>query len=75
MSKIDFSKIEYMLQSSMDFSLSEKQYEKLTGRKMPKDTAYLIQRSALSRFANKLGLRICVQEKTISFEKVENERR
>ena len=69
MAKIDFSKIENMLNSSLDFSLSEKQYEKLTGRKMPKDTSYLINKSALSRFANELGLKIKVQEKTISFEK------
>ena len=69
MSKIDFSKIETMLNSSLNFSLSEKQYEKLTGRKMPKDTSYLINKSALANFAEKLGLRIRVQEKTISFEK------
>lgn len=31
MSRIDFSKIEEMLKSSIDFSLSEKQYENLTG--------------------------------------------
>lgn len=69
MPKVDFSQIENMMRSSLNFSLSEKQYEKLTGRKMPKDTSYLIRRSALSRFAEEKGLKITVQEKTISFEK------
>lgn len=69
MSKIDFSELESILNSSIDFSLTEKQYEKLTGRPMPKDTGYLIQRSALARFAKSRGLRVQVREKTITFVK------
>lgn len=69
MSKIDFSELESILNSSIDFSLTEKQYEKLTGRAMPKDTGYLIQRSALARFAKSRGLRVQVREKTITFVK------
>ena len=69
MPKIDFSKIERMLKSSTDFTLSEKQYEKLTGRKMPKDTSYLVRKSALSQFARGLGLTVQVHEKTITFVK------
>ena len=42
MPSIDFSKIAEMLESSTDFSLSESQYKKLTGRTMPKDISYLI---------------------------------
>ena len=61
MSKIDFSELESILNSSIDFSLTEKQYEKLTGRPMPKDTGYLIQRSALARFAKSRGLRVQVR--------------
>ena len=45
MPSIDFSKIAEMLESSTDFSLSEKQ------------------------FAESRGLKIHVQEKTITFEK------
>lgn len=71
MSKIDFSKIEEMLKSSIDFSLSEKQYENLTGRKMPKDNYYLIKKSAIAKFADRLGLTIKVHEKTMTFEKKE----
>lgn len=69
MSKIDFSELESILNSSIDFSLTEKQYEKLTGRPMPKDTGYLIQRSALARFAKSRGVRVQVREKTITFVK------
>ena len=36
MPSIDFFQIAEMLESSTDFSLSEKQYKKLTGRAMPK---------------------------------------
>ena len=69
MSTIDFSALESIINSSIDFSLTEKQYEKLTGRAMPKDTGYLIQRSALARFAKSRGLRVQVREKTITFVK------
>lgn len=71
MSKIDFSKIKELIESSIDFSLSEKQYEKLTGRKMPRDNYYLINKSAIAKFANELGLTIQVHKKTITFEKKE----
>ena len=70
MSKIDFSRIGDMLDSSTNFSLTEKQYKKLTGRDMPKDTPYLIYKSALSKYVSERGLKIKVNEKTITFEKV-----
>ncbi len=70
MAKIDFSKLEDILSSSTDFSLTEKQYLRLTGRQMPKDTGYLTQRSALANFAKARGLQIRVREKTITFEKI-----
>lgn len=69
MPSIDFSKIAEMLESSNDFSLSESQYKKLTGRTMPKDISYLIHKSAVAKFAESKGLKIHVQEKTITFEK------
>ena len=69
MSKIDFTEIKKLINSSTNFSLSEKQYKKMTGRKMPQNTSYLFNRSAIARFANELGLTIHVDEKTISFEK------
>lgn len=52
MPSIDFSKIAEMLESSTDFSLSEKQYKRLTGRAMPKDISYLTHRSAMANSPN-----------------------
>lgn len=69
MAKIDFSKIKNMVDSSLDFSITEKQYEKLTGRKLPKDNSYIINKSALANFAKSNNLKIIIQEKTIRFEK------
>lgn len=71
MLRIDFSKIEEMIKSSIEFSLSEKQYENLTGRKMPKNNYYLIKQSAIAQFADGLGLSIKVHEKAITFERKE----
>lgn len=68
MSKIDFSQLGDILDSSTDFSLTEDQYQKLTGRKMPKEESYLTQRSALANYARSRGLKIRVQKKTITFE-------
>ena len=67
MLRIDFSKIEEMIKSSIEFSLSEKQYENLTGRKMPKNNYYLIKQSAIAQFADGLGLSIKVHENTNYF--------
>lgn len=69
MAVIDFSKIEDMLDSSLEFSLTEEQYKKLTGRQLPKNDSYLKNKSALSKLAKKKGLKIKIQERTISFEK------
>lgn len=70
MSKIDFSQLGDILDSSTDFSLTEDQYQKLTGRKMPQSEAYLTQKSALANFAMSRGLKIRVQKKTITFERI-----
>lgn len=70
MSKIDFSKIKKMIDSSLDFTLTEKQYKKLVNRDMPKNTDYLVKKSAVSKFAKDNGLCIKINERTISFEKI-----
>ncbi len=71
MPKIDFSQIEALLNSSSSFSLSETQYREMTGRGLPKDSNYIVKRSALAKFVKERGLRIKVNERTISFEKDE----
>lgn len=69
MSRIDFSSLSNMLDSSTEFTLTEEQYKNLTGRKMPQNTEYLIRRSALAMFAKEKKLKVCVQGRTITFEK------
>lgn len=69
MSKIDFSPIKEMIDTSLSFSITEKQYQKLIGRKLPKDNSYLTNRSALAKFAKENGLVIRINEKTLSFER------
>jgi len=67
--KVDFSKFLPLLESNEEFSITEKQYLKNTGREMPKDTYYLKHTSALSRKAEKYGYSIEVNERTIIFKK------
>ena len=55
MAKNDFSKLKSMLELSSGFSLSEQQYEKIIGRKMPKSSKYyLAKKSALAEFAKEM---------------------
>ena len=70
MSKIDFSELEDILNSSINISLTEDQYKKITGRNMPKSESYLVCKSALANFALSHGLRIHVQKKAITFERI-----
>ncbi len=67
--KLDFSKILPLFESNEEFSITEKQYLKNTGRELPKDTYYLVNSSALSKTAKKYGYSIVVKEKTIIFKK------
>lgn len=70
MSKIDFSELEDILNSSINTSLTEDQYKKITGRNMPKSESYLVRKSALANFALSHGSRIHVQKKAITFERI-----
>lgn len=68
--KVDFSKFLPLLESNEEFSITEKQYLKNTGREMPKGTHYLKHSSAFSREAKKHGYSIEVNERTIILKKV-----
>ena len=70
MSKIDFSKLGSMLESKTNLSLTEKQYEKIIGKKLPKSNSYLKNKSPLSKYVNDLGYIVVVKERTVSFEKI-----
>lgn len=67
--KVDFSKFLPLLESNEEFSITEKQYLKNTGREMPKDTYYLKHTSALSKKAKQYGYSIEVNERTIILKK------
>ncbi len=67
--KIDFSKFLPLLESKEEFSFTEKQYYKNTGKELPKNTRYLMKSSALSKIAAKYGYVIEVKERTIILKK------
>ncbi len=67
--KVDFSKFLPLLESNEEFSVTEKQYFKSTGKEMPKDTYYLKKRSAFSKEAKRHGYSIEVNERTIILKK------
>ena len=67
--KIDFSNFLPLLESKQEFSITEKQYQKNTGKELPKDPYYLKHSSALSKEAKRYGYLIEVNERTIIFKK------
>lgn len=67
--QIDFSKITPLFEANQEFSLTESQYSKSTGRSLPKYTYYLKNKSALSKLAKKYGFIIEVKERTICLKK------
>ena len=67
--RIDFSKFLPLLESNEEFSITEKQYLKNTGREIPKDTYYLKSKSAFAKLAKKHGYIIEVKERTICLRK------
>ena len=68
--RIDFSRFLPLLKSNEEFSITEKQYLKGTGKEMPKDTYYLKHNSALSKEVKKYGYTIDVNERTIILKKI-----
>lgn len=67
--KVDFSKIISLMKVNEDFSITESQYLKNTGREMPKNTWYLKNSSAFSKIAEKYGYTIEVKERTVLLKK------
>ncbi len=67
--KIDFSKIISLLEANEDFSLTEGQYLKNTGKELPKHTYYLKNASALSKLVKNYGFQIEINERTVNFKK------
>lgn len=69
MKKPNLTSIDLLLASGKNFSLTESQYCNETNATMPKDSYYLMNKSAVAKLAQKRGFRIIIKEKTIMFEK------
>lgn len=65
MGKLKVDKLLPLFEAKEDFSLTEKQYEKSTGKPLPKGYYYLKNKSALANLAKKYGYIIEIKEKTL----------
>ena len=63
------SEIDKMLAKGKDFELTDAQYEKLTGKPLPKNKYYLSNSSAIAQHAKKNDYCIEVIEKKIILKK------
>ena len=70
MAKLDFRDLVPLFEADKEFSLTESQYKKSTGKTMPKDYYYLKNKSAIANEARKYGYCIEIKEKTVCFKKV-----
>lgn len=64
-------KIIELLESGEPFSLTESQYKSNTGLSIPKDSSYVVRKSAVAKKAQEYGYKITVRQRTLSFEKEE----
>lgn len=67
--KLNLIKFIPLFETNRNFSITESQYLRDTGRSMPKDTSYLKNKSAFSRAAEKYGYSLEIQERTINLKK------
>lgn len=61
--------LDSLFEQGKAFSLSDAQYEQKTGVRLPKNTNYILKRSALAKKCEKHGFKMYVQEKVVFFEK------
>ena len=59
-----------LFESNSDFSLTETQYEQMTGANLPQRKKYIEADSALSKLAQKYGYKVIVQKRTVLCEKI-----
>lgn len=62
-------KIIKMLESGEEFSLTDSQYKRKTGLKIPKNNTYVVKNSAIAKKAKEYGYKLVLQERTLTFEK------
>ncbi len=65
-----FTELISLFESNTDFSLTEEQYEEMTGAPLPKETNYLLKKSAVAKRAVEHGFQLVLNERTISFKKI-----
>ena len=68
----NFNELSAHFEADSDFSITEEQYEQMTGVPLPKGTNYLLNKSALSKIAKKRGFKLILNKRTISFKKLIN---
>ena len=66
----NLKEIERLLNTKTELTLTDAQYKKKTGRSIPKDKSYVVNKSALARLCKKLGFTITVQERAVIMKKV-----
>lgn len=59
-----------LFEAQSDFSLTESQYAEKTGAALPKDSYYLLKKSAVARAAMENGYEVLLNERTILFKKI-----
>lgn len=61
-----FDELEHLFDGNVEFTLPEKEYEKLTGASLPRNKKYLINQSAFSKWLQERGWSIVnVEEPTV----------
>lgn len=69
--KPKFTELISLFESNTDFSLTEEQYEQMTGAPLPKGSYYLLTKSAVAKSAAEHGFQLNLNERTISFKKID----
>ena len=67
--KPKLSELKELFEKGEDFELTDAQYEKRTGCRLPKDKNYLLRKSALARECAKRGYDLGVIEKRVILKK------
>lgn len=63
--------LEDLFKNNERFSLSDAEYEAKTGVRLPKESKYLLNNSALFKKCCEMGFTMKLQEKVVYFERLE----
>lgn len=67
--KPKLSNLDELFEKGEDFELTDSQYEKRTGCRLPKDKSYLLKKSALAKECKKRDFILAVVEKRVILKK------